>query len=133
MFQNPEYKDLQWLDNHSEKGIVHVNESFDFKKKTMRPFYRNKGVLILSVGRVNYNMLDTYIIQALNDYYQKAMTCKEAELKNKMLKEYNDLYLLWYTINQAKQQQNPNLNSYYDDLIYRLYLLGYKNTAIKTP
>ena len=42
------------------------------------------------------------------------------------MKEYNELYILWYTITQAKNTQNPNLNSYYDDLVYRLYLLGYK-------
>ena len=126
MFQNPEYKDLQWLDNGLQKGSIHVNTDFDFKKPTIRPFDRTKKGTVLSIGRVNYGLLDNFIITSLNDYYQKAMTCKEAELKDKMLKEYNDLYLLWYTINQAKQQQNPNLNSYYDDLVYRLYLLGYK-------
>ena len=33
MFQNPEYKDLQWLDNSLQKGSIHVNTDFDFKRK----------------------------------------------------------------------------------------------------
>ena len=126
MFQNPEYKDLQWLDNDLQKGSIHVNTDFDFKKPTIRPFDRTKKGTVLSIGRVNYGLLDNFIITSLNDYYQKGMLTKDEYKRNAFIKEYNELYILWYTINQAKNTQNPNLNSYYDDLAYRLYLLGYK-------
>ena len=77
MFQNPEYKDLQWLDNGLQKGSIHVNTDFDFKRPTIRPFVRTKKGTILSVGRVNYGLLDNFIITSLNDYYQKGIQIKD--------------------------------------------------------
>ena len=127
MFENIRYKELQWLDNGIQKGIVRVNQDFNFNKKTTRPFKRAKTREVLSIGRVNYEMLDSFILNALNDYYAKRNAATKTEEKRSMTKEYNDLYMLWYNINVARQNKDIQLNNYYDDLVYRLYLLGYKN------
>ncbi len=128
MFNNIHFKELQWLDNGVQVGIIKVNDSFSWKQKMIRPFKRVGVRTILSIGRVNYALLDNFIIASLNDYYTKMNAVTSSEKRAEFLKEYNDLYNLWYTINVAKQQNDPALNGYYDDLVYRLYLLGYKNS-----
>ena len=99
MFQNPEYKDLQWLDNGLQKGSIHVNTDFDFKKPTIRPFDRTKKGTVLSIGRVNYGLLDNFIITSLNDYYQKGMQTKD---EYKYVVENDDVHL-------AKDKMNINV------------------------
>ena len=127
MFKNIRYKELQWLDGGIQKGIIRVNQNFDFNEKTTRPFKRAKIREVLSVGRVNYERLDSFIINSLNDYYTKLNLVTKAEEKRRRTNEYNELYQLWYNINVARQNRDINLNNYYDDLVYRLYLLGYKS------
>lgn len=127
MFENIRYKELQWLDGGIQKGIIRVNQNFDFNIKTTRPFKRAKIREVLSVGRVNYERLDSFIINSLNDYYTKLNLVTKAEEKRRRTNEYNELYQLWYNINVARQNRDINLNNYYDDLVYRLYLLGYKS------
>lgn len=127
MFENIRYKELQWLDGGIQKGIIRVNQNFDFNEKTTRPFKRSKTREVLSVGRVNYERLDSFIINSLNDYYTKLNLVTKAEEKRRRTNEYNELYQLWYNINVARQNRDINLNNYYDDLVYRLYLLGYKS------
>ncbi len=127
MFENIRYKELQWLDGGIQKGIIRVNQNFDFNIKTTRPFKRAKIREVLSVGRVNYERLDSFIINSLNDYYTKLNLVTKAEEKRRRTNEYNELYQLWYNINIARQNRDINLNNYYDDLVYRLYLLGYKS------
>ena len=127
MFENIRYKELQWLDGGIQKGIIRVNQNFDFNIKTTRPFKRAKIREVLSVGRVNYERLDSFIINSLNDYYTKLNLVTKAEEKRRRTNEYNELYQLQYNINVARQNRDINLNNYYDDLVYRLYLLGYKS------
>ena len=52
---------------------------------------------------------------------------KDLELRRKNAIEYQELYTLWQKIAEAKQNNDLNLNSYYDDLVYRLYLKGYRS------
>lgn len=127
MFTNATQKELQWLDNGKTIGTVNVNTNYSVKGEFTRPFMRNKGCEILSIGRVNYALLDTFIIQSLNDYYAKINEAKDANDRNQRIIQYNELYQLWYRVNIAKQNHDIQLNSYYDDIVYRLYLLGYHN------
>ncbi len=115
------------LNNGIVKGIVNVNLQYNFKEKSERPIERNGQRQILSIGRVNYALLDTFIMASLNDYYAKINTTKKEEERAAIITEYNTLYGLWYRVNEAKRTQDSNLNSYYDDIVYRLYLLGYHN------
>ncbi len=125
MFQRATSKVLQWLENGKTLGLVNINDKHDFKIKTERPMERNKGALILSISRVNYALLDQFIMNCLNDYYKKINETKKEEERMQRVNEYNTLYQLWYQVSVAKQNNDINLNSYYDDIVYRLYLLGY--------
>ncbi len=127
MFTNATQKELQWLDNGKPMGLLKVNTNISLQDEFTRPFIRNKGCEILSIGRVNYALLDTFIIQSLNDYYAKINEAKDANDRNQRIIQYNELYQLWYRVNIAKQNHDIQLNSYYDDIVYRLYLLGYHN------
>ncbi len=125
MFEKATNKMLQWLDHGQVLGIVKINDKHDFKKQTKRPIKRNQGAVIVSLGRVNYALLDEFIMRSLNDYYSKINTCKDFEERKRRIAEYNTLYSLWYQVNVARQNQDFALNSYYDDIVYQLYLLGY--------
>lgn len=127
MFANAVKKELQFLDNGSVVGTVWLNTSFPFKNKTKRPFERNLGREVVMIGRVNYALLDQFIIASLNDYYKKISDTKNMDEYNQKIVSYNELYQLWYRVNNAKQNNDISLNSYYDDIVYKLYLLGYHN------
>lgn len=127
MFANAVKKELQFLDNGSVVGTVWLNTSFPFKNKTKRPFERNSGREVVMIGRVNYALLDQFIIASLNDYYKKISDTKNMDEYNQKIVSYNELYQLWYRVNNAKQNNDIGLNSYYDDIVYKLYLLGYHN------
>ena len=66
-------------------------------------------------------------MQSLNDFYKHLNEGKDENLIRQRISEYQELYRLWQVILTAKQNGDININSYYDDLIYRLYLNGYKN------
>ena len=127
MFQNSTMKELQLLDNGSFVGFVRRGKTYDFKKKSKRPFVRNGQRELLEIGFVDYEHLDKFIVNSMNDYYAGLNNCQTVEERDQRIKEYNDLYQLWYHINATKEQNDPNLNSYYDDILYRLYLLGYRS------
>lgn len=127
MFATTDLKLYDLVDNGKIIGSVRYNPHFSFKDKTTRPFIRCKLRIIETIGRVNYEMLDQFIIASLNDYYNKLLNIKEMAARTKATSEYQQLYYLWQTVMQAKQNRDSNLNSYYDDLVYRLYLLGYRN------
>ena len=125
MFEKATDKVMQWLDHGQVLGLVHINSKHDFSILTKRPIDKNKGMEVVSIGRVNYALLDQFIMQSLNDYYQKINQVKHEEERKQRIIEYNTLYQLWYQVNVAKQTNDLSLNSYYDDIVYRLYLLGY--------
>lgn len=127
MFRTADLKVYNLIDNNKIIGVVKYNPHFSFKKATTRPFIRCKLRIIEQVGRVNYELLDQFIIASLNDYYNKLLNIKDTNARVKATTDYQQLYFLWQTVVGGKQKQDPNLNSYYDDLVYRLYLLGYRN------
>lgn len=127
MFSNATKKELQWLDNGRVIGIVRINEKFNFQNRTTRPFVRNSKREIISIGKVNYALLDNFIVNSLKDYYSKISMTKNQTEKNERTIKYNELYQLWYKVQSAKQTGDIQLNNYYDDIIYYLYLLGYHN------
>ena len=92
-----------------------------------RPFIHNGARSIISIGRVNYELLDSFIVNSLNNYYQNMNLTKNEETRKMQVANYQELYDLWQKVAIAKSNNDQNLNSYYDDLVYRLYLLGYRN------
>lgn len=127
MFHIADLKNYNLIDNGKIIGTVSYNPKFNFALETTRPFIRCKLRVLEKVGRVNYNMLDNYIVSSLNDYYNKMANIKDVSLRNKSITEYQQLYYLWQKVMTAKKENDPNTNSYYDDIVYRLYILGYRN------
>ena len=127
MFQLTGFQQLQFLDHGQIVGKVYYNGNFPFAKEKARPFVRNQKMVIKSDGRVNYALLDQFVVSSLTDFYQKISTIKDAEERTKQINEYQKLYYLWQKVMQARQSGDINLNSYYDDVVYQLYLRGYRN------
>jgi len=127
VFQNIGINDMNFLDNGKVIGTVKKNKNISFKNSFIRPMVRNGKRIILSIGRVNYAFLDKFIMDSLNHYYANIQTTKDEKERNRRITEYNVLYQLWYKVNTARQNQDIMLNSYYDDIVYKLYLLGYHN------
>ena len=127
MFNEATLKKLLLSDSGKVIGIVSYNPEINFKEEYRRPFIRNGKVIVDSIGRVNYNMLDTFIVTSLNDYYSKIYLTKDEDKKNQNILTYQELYNMWQNVVKAKNMHDINLNAYYDGLLYRLYLLGYHN------
>ncbi len=127
MFQSSELKVFQFFDSNRFLGIIRYNPNIQYKTLMTRPFIRVGRREIVSVGRVNYAYLDTFIMKSLNDIYAHLNEGKDQELIRKKIIEYQELYALWQKIAIARQNNDLNISSYYDDLIYRLYLKGYQN------
>lgn len=121
------FKQLQFLDQGKRIGKIYYNPKFLFKGNDAIPFTRNQKMILKSDGRVNYAVLDQFVITSLTDFYQKINNIKNEEEKSKQISTYQRLYYLWQRVMQAKQTNDINLNSYYDDIVYQLYLLGYRN------
>ena len=127
MFQSSELKVLQLFDGNRFCGMISYNPFIRYKTETTRPFVRNGKREILSIGRVNYAYLDNFIMKSLNDIYAHLNEGKDPELKRQKIVEYQELYALWQKITVARQNNDLNISSYYDDLVYRLYLKGYQS------
>ena len=127
MFQTSELEEMQVYDGNIFKGIIRYNPKVSYKVAMTRPFIRGGIKTILQIGHVNYAFLDNFIMQSLNDFYKHLNEGKDENLIRQRIGEYQELYRLWQAILTAKQNGDININSYYDDLIYRLYLNGYKN------
>ncbi len=126
MFRNGTLKELSWVDNGAIKGTIRVNKKIDYKN-IKRPLKRNSVRELISIGRVNYALLDDFVMKSMNHFYSTIQTGKDKQEVNKKIMEYNELYQLWYKVNVARQNNDMLINTYYDDIVYRLYLLGYKN------
>ena len=127
MFQSSELKVLQLFDNNRFCFFLKYNPNIYHKIEMTRPFIRNGKREILSIGRVNYEFLDNFIRNSLNDIYAHLNEGKDPETKRQKIREYQELYALWQKIAVARQNNDLNISSYYDDLVYRLYLKGYQS------
>lgn len=107
-------------------GTIKANMAKIKNQRFIRPFRREQRKLVVfQVGNVNYEYLDRFIIKAMNDYYQKINVGLKEEIAAKN-NRYVQLYQLWNAILEAKKNNASNLGTLYDDLIYELYVLGYK-------
>ena len=127
MFNNSELKAYNLTSDGKMIGIVRYNQEVIGKEEMTRPFIHNGARSIISIGRVNYELLDSFIVNSLNNYYQNMNLTKNEETRKMQVANYQELYDLWQKVAIAKSNNDQNLNSYYDDLVYRLYLLGYRN------
>ena len=127
MFQSSELKVFQLFDGNRLCGMIRYNTFIHYKTEKTMPFVRNGKREILSIGRVNYAYLDNFIMKSLNDIYAHLNEGKDLKLKRQKIVEYQELYALWQKVVMARQNNDLNISSYYDDLVYRLYLKGYQS------
>lgn len=126
MFDKMKLTEWNFEEQGTSIGIVKANLPI-FRTKTFADLLtRDQSVYFIEeIGRVNYAYLDQFIVKAFNDYYQKMNQGTKEEIAKKV-GEYQRLYQMWNFITQAKANHLPTLNNLYDDLIYELYMLGYK-------
>ena len=62
------FKQLQFLDQGKRIGKIYYNPKFFFKENDAIPFTRNQKMILKSDGRVNYAVLDQFVITPLTDF-----------------------------------------------------------------
>ncbi len=109
-------------------GDIEVNTEIIKGTKFLRPFIRNKEKqTVIKIGSRNYEVLNAYIIQAMNDYYNRLINADENQ-RNMMSQTYNRLYEMWKELHNFKKSNNlVEMDKVYDLFTYELYVLGYEN------
>lgn len=125
MFPTGELKEYNFTKNGNYIGQIHYNLNFPFTSEFGIPINRNGQREIVSIGRIDTKILDNFIITSLNNYYESINLSKSFEEKKTRTIEYQNLYYLWQKVTEAKNNDNYNINNYYNDIYYRLTLLGY--------
>ena len=126
--QSTKYK----IDNNDKFiGKLKVSNFIKDISKYKIPFADTKKLVVEKIGIGNYDNFDAFIIQSLNDYYKKLSSPSDVDSKEKMLENYSNLYSLWESICNKKNQNDYNeLSLLYNKLSYGLYLLGYDDEQL---
>lgn len=120
------------LDSNDKKfGTLIVSK---FLKETSRykmPFEDTPKKELIKIGNGDYDNVDNFIIESLNDYYKKLSSPSDVDSKEEMLENYTKLYQLWTSICNKKEEKNVvELNELYGKISYGLYLLGYTDNQL---
>ena len=128
MFSDTSFKTFQVDENNTSVGKIEVNQELVSAEDFIRPFIReNEAVEVTKVGNRNYEKEDQYIINSLNNYYNRLLSASGEE-KNNMLKTYRHLYSMWQELHNFKISKNlAEIERMYDLFSYELYILGYIN------
>ena len=113
-------------ENNTIIGNLEVNVAILHSDNFIRPFIRkNLESEIVKFGNRDYQKLDQYVINSLNDYYNRLMSAPDSE-RLTMLKTYQRLYGMWQELRNFKISQDLNgIDKTYDLFSYELYVLGY--------
>ena len=125
MFDKLKLTDWLLEDFGSELGIVKANLP-SLKLNNYAPIIKKeqKTYEIVQIGKVNYDYLDNFIMESMNDIYYKLHEGSNEERTIKV-ENYKNLYEIWENINEAKEKNSPYLDELYNDLVYALHTLGY--------
>ena len=120
------------LDSNDKKlGTLIISK---FLKETSRykmPFEDTPKKELIKIGNGDYDNVDNFIIESLNDYYKKLSSPSDVASKEEMLENYTKLYQLWTSICSKKEEKNiVELNELYGKISYGLYLLGYTDNQL---
>lgn len=118
----------EWIleDFGSEVGIVKANFHFLKENKLANIFTKNKETYeLMQVGQMDFTKLDNFIKKSMNDFYNSLEKGSEEEQTRKK-RDYKHLYEIWQSIVLAKKENSSNLSNLYSDLVYALYMMGYK-------
>ena len=72
-------------------------------------------------------MIDDAVTSARDVYKRQG---KDQEVIRQKIVEYQELYALWQKIAVARENNDLQISSYYDDLLYRLYLKAVSYTHL---
>lgn len=117
--------------NDKTKGVLLISKFLKDISLYKIPFEETDKLEVLKIGNGDYDDVDTFIVDSLNDYYKKLSSPSDVETKESMLSTYTKLYELWTSINHKKEENNiVELNELYDKLSYGLYLIGYEDNQL---
>ena len=117
--------------NSKSKGVLLISKFLKDISLYKIPFEDNNKMEIVKIGNGDYDDVDTFIVDSLNDYYKKLSSPSDVETKESMLSTYTKLYELWTSINHKKEENNiVELNELYGKLSYGLYLIGYEDNQL---
>lgn len=127
MFIDTTFKKFHISENDKIIGSLNINEKIIKDNTFMRPFIRNKETLtVTKIGDRNYEELNKFIINSLNDYYNQLVNSSSVSEKSMMLKTYNHLYEMWRDLYNARRTNNiTEMDKIYDLFSYELYVLDY--------
>lgn len=127
MFIDTTFRKFQISDKDKIIGKMNINDELIKKSSFVRPFIReNTNKMIVKVGNRDYNMLNNFIINSMQDYYDRLVNSKSSSEKDMMLKTYNHLYEMWQDLYNQKRIGNlSEMDKTYDLFSYELYVLGY--------
>ncbi len=120
------FKTYDVSENNISVGKLEVNLDLISKEQFIRPFIRESEPKTLKeINGLNYAELDQFIINSLNDYYNRLMSAPETEKLN-MLNTYHHLYDMWRDLHNYKISKNlKEIEKMYNIFSYELYVLGY--------
>ena len=120
------------LDSNDKKfGTLIVSKFLKETRRYKMPFEDTPKKELIKIGNGDYDNVDNFIIESLNDYYKKLSSPSDVDSKEEMLENYTKLYQLWTSICNKKEEKNVvELNELYGKISYGLYLLGYTDNQL---
>ncbi len=110
----------------SEIGLVKANFDYLKNNKVASVFEKDGKIYeLVQVGNEDYDKLDKFIKLSMNKFYESLEEGTEEESEQKK-SDYRNLYEIWQSIMMAKENNQANIGDLYNDLVYALYMLGYK-------
>ena len=128
MFVDAAFKKYKIDENDISIGVIEANNAILRTTEFLRPFIRENGYKrIMKIGNRNYEALNVYIINCMNDYYNRLMNATKSE-RSMMYNTYNRLYDMWKDLHNFKKENNlVEMDRTYDLFSYELYVLGNTN------
>ena len=127
MFADTTFKKFTIAEKDKLVGRLEINDNLIANNKFVRPFIRDiESKMITKVGNRNYEKLNTYIINSMNDYYNRLTNNSSVSEQQMMLSTYRHLYEMWRDLHTYKKNNNlVEMDKTYDLFSYELYVLGY--------
>lgn len=126
MFDDTTLKKYKIDENERSIGELEVNCDLLKQNNFLSPFIReNDKKIVTKIGDRNYEVLNQYIINCMNDYYNRLINSTTTD-RDTMLNIYNRLYDMWQELHNYKKSNNlVEMDKIYDLFSYELYVLGY--------
>ena len=127
MFADTTFKKFTIAEKDKLVGRLEINDNLIANNKFVRPFIRDiESKMITKVGNRNYEKLNTYIINSMNDYYNRLTNNSSVSEQQMDNGEYKHLYEMWTDLHNYKRTNNiVEMDKTYDLFSYELYVLGY--------